>query len=62
MTESKPSAETEALREEISAAVDDYRRVFPEPCALSPNLGLAVRALALIPDPPTEDEKDQESV
>ena len=33
-------------REEITAALEDYRRVFPEPYSLSPNLKLAVQALA----------------
>lgn len=32
--------------DDIEAAVDDYRRIFPEPCALAPNLDLAVRAKA----------------
>ncbi len=32
--------------EEIDAAVKDYSRVFPVPCALAPNLQLAVEAAA----------------
>lgn len=34
------------IRDEITAALEGYRRVFPEPYSLSPNLQLAVRALA----------------
>lgn len=36
------------LLEQIDLAVADYRRIFPEPCALAPNLDLACRARAEI--------------
>lgn len=38
------NTERDALLAEITAAIEDYRRVFPEPCALAPNLELASRA------------------
>lgn len=39
---------TADLLEQIDLAVADYRRIFPEPCALAPNLDLACRARAEI--------------
>ena len=40
--------DTEALQAEIEAAVVDYRKLFPTPWKLSPNLDLAVRALSAL--------------
>jgi hypothetical protein len=36
----------DGLRHRIKAAVIDYRKVWPEPHSLAPNLALAVEALA----------------
>lgn len=47
-----------ALLAEIEAAVEDYRKVFPEPYSLPPNLALAVRAAGLLAPAPVLPDED----